>query len=147
MDSILNHAEQLLDYGIIGVLILMSIITFWLLFERLYFYSNVQIQEYDNRDLLEIKLTDNINVISAIGSNAPYIGLLGTVLGIMITFYALGDSGSVDSKKIMMSLALALKATAMGLIVAMPAIIIYTYLLRRVEKILTLFDVANENKE
>jgi biopolymer transport protein ExbB len=46
----------------------------------------------------------------------------------------------------MVGLALALKATAMGLIVAMPAIIFYTMLLRKVEKILTLFDIAQDKK-
>ena len=92
-------------------------------------------------------MTDNIGVISAIGSNAPYVGLLGTVVGIMITFYTLGDVGSVDAKKIMMGLALALKATAMGLVVAMPAIVAYTILLRKVERVLTWFDVAQEKKE
>ena len=44
----------------------------------------------------------------------------------------------------MMGLALALKATAAGLIVAMPAIIAYTIVLRKVERILTQFDVAQE---
>ncbi|WP_428737980.1 TonB-system energizer ExbB [Sulfurimonas sp.] len=144
MYAILDNAELLLDYGIIGVLILMSIVTFTLLFERLYFYSSVKIDTYSHRDALEMKLTDNLNILSAIGANAPYIGLLGTVLGIMLTFYTLGDTGSIDSKKIMMSLALALKATAMGLIVAIPAIVFYTFLIRKVEKILTSYDIANE---
>jgi len=65
----------------------------------------------------------------------------------MITFYSLGDIGAVDAKKIMMGLALALKATATGLVVAMPAIIAYTIVLRKVERILTKFDVAQEEKQ
>ena len=97
--------------------------------------------DYKYRDELDIDLTNNISVLSAIGSNAPYVGLLGTVLGIMITFYTLGSIGDVDAKKIMMGLALALKATAMGLVVAMPAIIFYTITLRKVEKILAKFDI------
>ena len=86
-------------------------------------------------------------MISAIGTNAPYVGLLGTVIGIMITFYTLGDAEAVDAKKIMVGLALALKATAMGLVVAIPAIITYTISLRRVERILTKFDIQQEKKE
>jgi biopolymer transport protein ExbB len=62
----------------------------------------------------------------------------------MITFYTMGDAEAVDAKKIMVGLALALKATAMGLLVAMPAIIAYTMLLRKVERILTRFDVAQD---
>ena len=145
--NFLNIAEQSLDYGVMGILALMSVTTLWLFIERMIFYKTVRIDEYQHRDNLELDLTDNIGVISAIGTNAPYIGLLGTVLGIMITFYSLGDAGSVDAKKIMMGLALALKATAMGLVVAIPAIVTYTILLRRVERLLTKFDIAQESKE
>ena len=146
-DSILLYAEQALDYGVMGVLVLMSIVTLWLFIERLMFYKGVRIEDYDHRDNLEMDLTDNIGVISAIGSNAPYVGLLGTVVGIMITFYSMGDVGAVDAKKIMVGLALALKATAMGLIVAMPAIIAYTIVLRKVERILTKYDVTKDMAE
>ena len=143
-NNIMSYAEQALDYGVMGTLILMSIVTLWLFIERMMFYKTVRIEDYKHRDNLELDLTNNINVISAIGANAPYIGLLGTVIGIMITFYSLGDLGAVDAKKIMVGLALALKATAMGLVVAIPAIVAYTILLRKVERILTKFDVAHE---
>jgi len=142
--SMISYAETALDYGVMGALGLMSIVTLWLFIERMMFYKSVRIEDYKHRDELELDLTNNIGVISAIGSNAPYVGLLGTVVGIMITFYSLGDIGAVDAKKIMMGLALALKATAAGLIVAMPAIIAYTIVLRKVERILTKFDVAQE---
>jgi len=144
--NIIQYAEQALDYGVMGVLILMSVTTLWLFIERIMFYKSVRTEDYEHRDNLELDLTDNLGVISAIGSNAPYVGLLGTVVGIMITFYTMGDVGAVDAKKIMMGLALALKATAMGLLVAMPAIIAYTITLRKVERILTKFDVAQDTK-
>ncbi|MCK4974938.1 MAG: TonB-system energizer ExbB [Sulfurimonas sp.] len=144
--NIIMYAEVALDYGVMGLLILMSVVTLWLFMERMMFYKSVRIDDYDNRDKLEMDLTDNISVISVIGSNAPYVGLLGTVIGIMLAFYTMGDVGSVDAKKIMVGLALALKATAMGLIVAMPAIVVYTLLLRKVEKILTVFDIAQDKK-
>ena len=143
-NNFMAYAEQALDYGVMGTLILMSIVTLWLFIERMMFYKSVRIDDYKHRDNLELDLTNNINVISAIGANAPYIGLLGTVIGIMITFYSLGDLGAVDAKKIMIGLALALKATAMGLVVAIPAIVAYTIVLRKVERILTKFDVAHE---
>jgi len=147
IDNLLLYAEDTLDYGVMGILVFMSVITLWLFIERMMFYSNVRIEDYEHRDELELDLTDNISVISAIGTNAPYVGLLGTVIGIMITFYTLGEVGAVDAKKIMTGLALALKATAMGLIVAMPAILAYTIVLRKVERVLTKFDVASEKKE
>jgi len=145
--SMISYAETALDYGVMGTLGLMSVITLWLFIERMMFYKSVRIEDYKHRDNLELDLTDNISIISAIGSNAPYVGLLGTVVGIMITFYSLGDIGAVDAKKIMMGLALALKATAAGLLVAMPAIIAYTIVLRKVERLLTKFDVAQEEKQ
>ncbi|MEA2100359.1 MAG: TonB-system energizer ExbB [Campylobacterota bacterium] len=146
-ENFLQYAEQALDYGVMGILTLMSIVTLWLFIERMMFYKSVRIEDYEHRDNLELDLTNNIGVISAIGTNAPYIGLLGTVVGIMITFYTMGDVGAVDAKKIMMGLALALKATAMGLVVAIPAIVAYTISLRKVERVLTKFDVAQDMKE
>lgn len=144
--NVLELAEQALDYGVMGVLVLMSIVTLWLFIERMMFYKSVRTEDYEYRDNLDLDLTDNIGVLSAIGTNAPYVGLLGTVVGIMITFYTMGDVGAVDAKKIMVGLALALKATAMGLVVAMPAIVAYTITLRKVERILTKFDVDQEAK-
>lgn len=146
-ENILQIAEQVLDYGVMGILSLMSVVTLWLFIERMMFYKSVRTEDYEYRDNLDLDLTDNIGVLSAIGTNAPYVGLLGTVVGIMITFYTMGDVGAVDAKKIMVGLALALKATAMGLVVAMPAIIAYTITLRKAERILTKFDVAAEAKE
>jgi len=145
--NFLAYAEKALDYGIMGILTLMSVVTLWLFIERMMFYKGVRLDDYTHRDILEIDLTNNLGVISAIGTNAPYVGLLGTVVGIMITFYNLGDVGAVDAKKIMMGLALALKATAMGLIVAIPAIVAYTIALRKVEKVLTNYDVIQDTKE
>ncbi|MBU0631967.1 TonB-system energizer ExbB [bacterium] len=142
--TFLTYAENALDYGIMGILFLMSIVTLWLFIERLMFYKSVRIEDYDNKDALELDLSDNLSTIGAMGANAPYVGLLGTVIGIMLTFYSLGDIGAVDAKRIMMGLALALKATALGLVVAIPAISFYTILLRKMEKIVTKFDIARE---
>ena len=139
-----EYAHDVIDYGIIGLLILLSIISLWIFIERMMFYKSLKLQEYTNKDQLELDLTNNISVVGAIASNAPYVGLLGTVLGIMLTFYTLGDLGEVDAKKIMTGLAMALKATAMGLLVAIPAIVFYTALNRKIEKLLTKYDILNE---
>ena len=61
------------------------------------------------------------------------MGLLGTVLGILVTFYAMGKGGKIEVHTIMLGLAMALKATAAGLLVAIPAILFYNALLRRVD--------------
>ncbi len=143
--QLMEVAEQALDYGIIGILTLMSIVSLWLFVERLMFYKSVKIEEYKNKELFELELGNNLSAIATIGSNAPYVGLLGTVLGIMLTFYALGDVGEMDPKKIMTGLALALKATAMGLVVAIPSIIFYNMLTRKMERLLTLWDVHHND--
>jgi len=142
----LQQLEQALDFGVMGILILMSIVTLWLFIERQMFYKAVKLDSYDHRDTLELDLSDNLGTIGAIGANAPYVGLLGTVLGIMITFYTMGDVGAVDAKKIMVGLALALKATAMGLVVAMPAIAFYTVLLRKTERLMIKYDALMAKK-
>ncbi|DAB38062.1 MAG: TonB-system energizer ExbB [Sulfuricurvum sp. RIFOXYD2_FULL_44_160] len=145
-NSWLEFAHSAVDYGIIGILVIMSVVSLWLFIERLMAYGAVRIGDYETKEELELDLGDNVSTIATIGSNAPYVGLLGTVLGIMITFYSLGDVGAVDPKKIMTGLALALKATAMGLVVAIPSIIFYNILLRKMERILTLWDINAHSK-
>lgn len=145
--NMLEFAHMAVDYGIIGILILMSIASLTLFIERLMSYGSIRIEEYANKEELELDLGDNVSTIATIGSNAPYVGLLGTVLGIMITFYSLGDVGAVDPKKIMTGLALALKATAMGLVVAIPAIIFYNILLRKMERLLTMWEINSQKKQ
>ena len=142
--SMLEFAHMGVDYGIIGILIIMSITSLWLFIERMMSYGSIRLDEYKNKEELELDLGNNVSTIATIGSNAPYVGLLGTVLGIMITFYSLGDVGAVDPKKIMTGLALALKATAMGLVVAIPAIVFYNILLRKMERIVTLWEIKNK---
>ena len=139
--SWMSWAEKVLDFGIIGILVVMSIVSLWLFIERLLVYKALRTEDFSTKEELELELGNNVSTIATIGSNAPYVGLLGTVLGIMITFYSLGDLGTVDPKKIMMGLALALKATAMGLVVAIPSIVFYNILLRKMERILTLWDI------
>lgn len=139
-------AEQTLNYGVMGILVSMSIVSLWLFIERMMYFGNVRVSDYETKDELELDLGDNVSTIATIGSNAPYVGLLGTVLGIMITFYSLGDVGAVDPKKIMTGLALALKATALGLLVAIPSIVFYNILLRKMERILTHWEINSHKK-
>ena len=143
----LEFAQTAVDYGIIGILVVMSIVSLWLFIERMMAYGSVRIGDYETKEELELDLGNNVSTIATIGSNAPYVGLLGTVLGIMITFYTLGDVGAVDPKKIMTGLALALKATAMGLVVAIPAIVFYNILLRKMERLITRWEIDAHKKQ
>lgn len=135
MDQLFQFLQNYIDYIIIGLLALMSIILFAKIFERILFYKKVNVVNYETQEELEIDLTHNLTTISTIGSNAPYIGLLGTVIGILLTFYELGNSGGdIDAASIMVHLSLALKATAVGILVAIPAMIFYNGFGRKVEE-------------
>ncbi|MDD5712088.1 MAG: TonB-system energizer ExbB [Smithellaceae bacterium] len=135
-----------IDYGIIGLLVVLSIISIGVAIERHLLYRRFDVSSYTNKKSLEMELTDRLHIIATIGSNAPYIGLLGTVLGIMLTFYNIGQEGFMDTGKIMVGLALALKATALGLVVAIPSVALYNFLLRRVKVLLALWEMENGRK-
>jgi len=75
-----------------------------------------------------------LTFLATLGNNAPFIGLLGTVLGIMAAFFQLSDIGETTQKNelLMTSISEALVATAMGLIVAIPAVMFYNIFRRKV---------------
>jgi len=106
-----------IDYGIISVLLAMSVLAVAVSIERILCYRRTRCERYHDRKELELHLTRRLHVIATVGSNAPYVGLLGTVLGIMLTFASIGRQGLADPGQIMSGLALALKATAIGLLV------------------------------
>lgn len=134
------------DYGIIGLLVIMSIIAVAIAVERHLVFRKIKVEDFDDKKSLEIELTKKLHIIATIGSNAPYIGLLGTVLGIMLTFYTIGREGIMDTGKIMTGLALALKATAIGLVVAIPSIAFYNFLLRKVKVLIARWETDNGRK-
>lgn len=125
--------KDYIDYAVLGVLGSMSFLMLWLVIERYLYFSRVDLGGFSNLDELEVDLTRNLTAIATIGSNAPYVGLLGTVLGILIAFFDMGQSGTIETATIMLGLALALKATALGLLVAIPSIVFYNALLRKVD--------------
>ncbi|WP_300362801.1 TonB-system energizer ExbB [Hydrogenimonas sp.] len=124
---------DLVDYGFIGLLGLMSVVALWLILERYFYYRHVDLRSFKEKEELEIALGENLTMIASIGANAPFIGLLGTVMGIMVTFVTIGQSGLVETKDIMVGLALALKTTAGGILVAIPVVWFYNMLGRKVE--------------
>jgi biopolymer transport protein ExbB len=129
----LDFLKAYLDYAIVGVLGFMSFIMIAYVIERALYLGRIDVDHFSNPHELDIALTRHLTIIATIGANAPYVGLLGTVLGILITFYDIGQGGKIETGAVMLGLALALKATALGLVVAIPSIIFYNALLRRVE--------------
>ena len=139
--------KDCVEYGILGFLVFLSIVVLTLIVERILAYKKVDISAFDEKKLLEIELTRNLTLLATIGTNAPYIGLLGTVGGIMLTFLEISQGDLVSASAIMSGLALALKATALGLIVAIPAIVGYNLLLRKSEVILSLWDLEHKRND
>lgn len=139
----MDWLKHSIDYGIIGFLILMSIVALSIAVERHLVYKRIDLTGFKEKKALELELTKKLHIIAMIGSNAPYIGLLGTVLGIMLTFHSMGQGGMMDAGKIMVGLALALKVTAVGLIVAIPAVALYNILLRKAKVLMMQWEIKN----
>jgi biopolymer transport protein ExbB len=75
-------------------------------------------------------------ILGTMGNNAPFFGLFGTVLGIIKAFHDLGQAGSnaAGATTVMSGISEALVATAMGLLVAIPAVIAYNYFNKKVKE-------------
>lgn len=135
--------KEAVDYGIIGLLLLLSLWSVAVAIERWLYYRRVDPKAFPNQQAFEIELTRRLVIIGTVAANAPYIGLLGTVLGIMLTFHTMGTSGQMAVTTIMIGLSLALKATAVGLLVAIPCVVMNNVLRRRVTELVTLYRVQH----
>jgi len=144
----IEQLKDIVDYGVIGLLLFLSFITFAYAIERVLYYRSIRLENYKHKLELEIDISKRLPTIASIGSNAPYIGLLGTVLAIILTFYIIGDQqDTINPGEIMKHLALALKATAAGLIVAIPATVIYNALLTKVDVLLSKWEILQDEKK
>jgi len=135
--------KDIVDFGVIGLLLVLSVWSVAVAVERWLFYRRVDLTQFPNQQLCEMTLTKRLVVIGTVAANAPYIGLLGTVLGIMLTFHTMGTSGAIAVSTIMIGLSLALKATAVGLLVAIPCVVMNNVLRRRVTELMTLYKVQH----
>jgi biopolymer transport protein ExbB len=139
----MESLKELVDYGVIGLLILLSVWAVAVAMERWIFFRKIDLRQFQNVQEFEIALTKRLVVIGTVAANAPYIGLLGTVLGIMLTFHTMGTSGTMAVQTIMIGLSLALKATAVGLLVAIPCVVLNNILRRQVNILITRFKVLH----
>jgi biopolymer transport protein ExbB len=139
----MEYIKDYVDFAIFGILGLMSILTVTYAVERFMFYRKYDVRDYRNINELENDLTKNLTTLSIIGSNAPYVGLLGTVIGIMVTFYDMASGSGIETNAILVGLSLALKATALGLLVAIPTLIVYSACLRKVDVGIANFKARN----
>jgi biopolymer transport protein ExbB len=135
----MDALKEVIDYGVIGLLLALSMWAVAVAIERWQFYRRIDPGQYPNSQLFEIALTRRLVIIGTVAANAPYIGLLGTVLGIMMTFHTMGTSKTMAVSSIMVGLSLALKATAVGLLVAIPCVVMNNALRRKVAELMTLY--------
>src|SRR6185295_8127842 len=141
----MDALKEVVDYGVIGLLLVLSVWAIAVAVERWQFYQRIDLAQYPNQQLFEIALTKRLVIIGTVAANAPYIGLLGTVLGIMLTFHTIGVSKTIAVSSIMVGLSLALKATAVGLLVAIPCVVMNNVLRRRVVELITLYKVQRQH--
>lgn len=114
------HLEHEVDIIVFSILGIMNALSIAVMLERIIFYCFFKYENYKSLEEFEIGISKNLTILSIIAQNAPYIGLLGTVFGIMIGFNNIDDT-----QKIISALSGALKATAGGLVVAIIALILF----------------------
>ena len=105
--------------------------------------QNIKNTKLDFDECLSIALSEErlslerrITFLGTLGANAPFIGLFGTVLGIISAFHNLAGNVKGGPSVVMSGISEALVATALGLLVAIPGVIAYNYFVRRVKRIM-----------
>ena len=86
------------------------------------------------------KLEQKLTFLATTASNTPFIGIFGTVVGIMITFQRISVQGSTNLTVVGPGISEALLATALGLLAAIPAVYFYNHLTHRVKEMSALMD-------
>ena len=95
-----------------------------------------------NKEIEELEV--NLSFLATVGSTSPYVGLFGTVWGIMNSFRALGNVQQASISMVAPGIAEALVATAMGLFAAIPAVIAYNRFSNDVERLINRYDTFME---
>lgn len=90
------------------------------------------------------KLTQNLALLATIGSTSPYVGLFGTVWGIMTSFHALGTVSQATISMVAPGISEALVATAMGLFAAIPAVVAYNRLSYDADRLLNHYETFQD---
>jgi biopolymer transport protein ExbB/TolQ len=90
----------------------------------------LEAQETRERHLME----RGAQFLGTVGANAPFLGLTGTVLGILSAFRRMADQGGNGGVEVMSAIAGALIATAVGLLVAIPSVVLYNLLKARIRR-------------
>lgn len=85
-----------------------------------------------------------LGVLATVGSTAPFVGLFGTVVGIVTAFHTMGVTGQGGLGSVSTGIAEALVATALGILVAIPALWAFNYLTQRIQRLVAELECAAE---
>jgi biopolymer transport protein ExbB len=144
--------KALLDITLVGaewvlyLLLVLSVVSVTLIVERTRFYGKSRkdlaglrkLREAEGEAALRVHLERNLTFLASVGSNAPFIGLFGTVLGIIRAFADLVGNVGGGADVVMAGISEALVATAVGIFVAVPAVVAFNAFGRQVDKLLAL---------
>ncbi len=104
--------------------------------------NELEISAYNQLDKEIAKMEKGLGILATLGAVSPFIGLFGTVVGIIKSFNALSINNTSNYTLVMSGIADALIATAAGLIVAVPAVMFYNYFIKRLKLSMPLYDEA-----
>jgi len=150
--------ETLLDLTLVGaewvlyLLLVLSVLSIAFIAERSWFYRRARATPETVRELravegeaaLRVHLERNLTFLASVGANAPFIGLFGTVLGIIRAFADLVGNMGGGPDVVMAGISEALVATAVGIFVAVPAVVAYNAFQRQVDKLVALADAPGD---
>lgn len=155
--SLLNlFTGDLMTLFISVVLVIASVMSWAIIIGKIRLWRHVR------RNPIKLKTTDNMTVaverairpfdknlwfLSMVSYVAPFIGLFGTIWGVMDSFSAIGVNQSVSIGVIAPGLAVALGTTALGLIAAVPAAIAYQYFTKRADDLYDTLDEVRKETE
>ncbi len=135
------------------VLVVASVLSWAIIIEKIRLWhaqkrTPVQIKTSDNMELIVDRLVrpfdKNLWFLSMVSYVAPFIGLFGTIWGVMDSFASIGVNQSVSIGVIAPGLAVALGTTALGLIAAVPAAIAYQYFVKKADDLYDRLDDARK---
>jgi biopolymer transport protein ExbB len=104
--------------------------------------EELEVSAFNQLDKEIAKMEKGLGILATLGSISPFIGLFGTVIGIIRSFNALTVNSTSNYNMVMSGIADALIATAAGLLVAVPAVMFYNYFMKRLKLSMPLYDEA-----
>jgi len=134
-----------LENGIFGLMGFLLLLVIFIVIERVVAFNLIRkkLHNFTRREEINIELNSKLTTLHTIATSVVYIGLLGTVVGVIM---ALGEVETSSKKEMMSGLSYALVATASSLIVAIPATVAYNYLAAMADNIILGWDLKDDTQ-